>query len=91
MRFKRFLIFTFCIIAAHIRTLLMRNESAYKLLFMPQLQGFRELLGKWKAWRVFEIAKRYCPAYADFLAQHPGAEVKLRGWTPDFSAIPATD
>lgn len=91
MRFKRFLIFTFCIIAAHIRTLLMRNESAYKLLFMPQLQGFRELLGKWKAWRAFEIAKRDCPAYADFLAQHPGAEVKLRGWTPDFSAIPATD
>ncbi len=91
MRLKRFLIFTFVIIAAQVRRLLMRSETAYKLLFMPQLQGFRELLGKWKAWRVFEIAKRDCPAYASFLAEHGSPEVKLHGWTPDFSAIPETD
>jgi len=88
---KKALIFAFVSFAAHARKLLMRNPTAYKLLFAPQLQGFRELIGKWKAWKVFEIAKRDCPAYAAFIADHPGAGVVLRGWTPDFSAVPETD
>jgi phenylacetate-CoA ligase len=88
---RKFLIFTFVVFAARLRKLLMKSDSAFKLLLTPRLQGFRTLVGEWKAWRVFEIARRDCPAYAAFLAEHPNSEVKLRGWRPDFSAIPETD
>jgi phenylacetate-CoA ligase len=88
---KRLLIFAFLAVADRIRRLMMGWESAFGLLFLPRLSGLRERIGRWKAWRVFENAKRTCPAYRDFLAKHKGAGVVLRGWTPDFSAIPPMD
>lgn len=88
---RKFLIFTFLIIAERIRAGLMRFENVFGLLFLPSLSGFRERVGRWKAWRAHEHAKRTCPAYRDFIAKHPGAKVRLRGLTPDLSAIPAMD
>ena len=88
---RKFLIFTFLIIAERIRAGLMRCENVFGLLFLPSLSGFRERVGLWKAWRAHEHAKRTCPAYRHFIAKHPGAEVRLRGLTPDLSAIPAMD
>ena len=85
---KRRLIFVLLAVADRIRRIMMRWESTFGLLFLPVLSGFRERVGQWKAWRAFENAKQKCPAYREFLAKHPGSEVKLRGWIPDFSAIP---
>jgi phenylacetate-CoA ligase len=88
---KRFLIFAFLALADPLRRAMMHWERAFGLLFLTSLSGFREQVGRWKAWRVFENAKRNCPAYRDFIAKHPDARVVLRGWTPDFSAIPPMD
>ncbi|MCE9591254.1 MAG: CoF synthetase [Planctomycetes bacterium] len=85
---KRLLIFAFLTVADRIRRLMMRWELAFGLLFLPGMGHVWERVGLWKAWYALERAKRNCPAYADFLAKNPGARVTLRGWTPDFTAIP---
>lgn len=87
---KKRLIFTFVVLAGWIRQRMMRSDVAYKLLFIESLTGFRTMMGKWKAWYCLEKARRECPAYGRFLGAHPG-EVRLVGWTPDFSAIVETD
>jgi phenylacetate-CoA ligase len=87
---KKRLIFAFVVLAGWIRQRMMRSDVAYKLLFIESLTGFRTLMGKWKAWYCLEKARRECPAYGRFLGAHPG-EVRLVGWTPDFSAIVETD
>lgn len=88
---KRLFIFTFIAAADWVRRLMMRWEGAFGLLFLPGMRGAWELIGLWKAWRVFENAKRKCPAYQDFLSKHPLTQVTLHGWTPDFSAVPPMD
>jgi len=88
---KRLLIFAFLAVADRIRRLMMRWERAFGLLFLLGKKGIGERVGLWKAWRVFENARRKCPAYRDFLERHPQARVALRGWTPDFSAVPPMD
>jgi phenylacetate-CoA ligase len=88
---KKLVVFSFLAIADNVRRLLMRWELAFGILFLPSLGGFRKRVGLWKAWRAYSVAARTCPAYAEFLAAHPQARVKLNGWTPDFSAIPPMD
>ena len=88
---KQQLIFKFLAAASAARRCMMKREWLYKSLFAPQLDDFRELVGKWKAWRLFEKARRHCPAYAEFIDSQPGSGVVLRGWIPDFSQVPATD
>jgi phenylacetate-CoA ligase len=88
---KQFLILCFLVVASAVRKFMMKQDWLYKSLFAPQLAGFRELVGKWKAWRVFENAKRNCPAYAQFVSDNPGTEVKWRGWVPDLSDVTATE
>lgn len=85
---KRLLIFAFLAVADWVRQMMMKWELAFGLLFLPGMRGVWDRVGQWKAWRAFENAKRNCPAYRDFLAKHPHAQVTLHGWAPDFSAIP---
>lgn len=87
---RRTLIFAFVIAAAWLRKLLGGSEVSFRILMMPQLAGFRKLMGEWKAYYAFVKARRDCPAYKQFLIDNPG-EVVLRGWRPDFSAVVATD
>ncbi len=89
---RKQLIFAFVIIAARCRKLLMTNDFAYKLLFLPGLARVRDVVGKWKAWYAFEKASKQCPAYTDFLSKH-GGRVKLKGWSwvPDFSGVTPMD
>jgi phenylacetate-CoA ligase len=88
---KKLLIMYFLVLASIVRKFMMKQDWLYKSLFAPQLAGFRELVGKWKAWRVFEKAKRDCPAYAQFVIDHPEADVKWRGWVPDMSGVEPTE
>lgn len=92
MRFRKTVIFTFVILAAYIRRLLMTNDLAYKSLFIPGLQRTRDTIGKWKAWYAFEKARKTCPAYRSFSSKN-GSEVRLRGWSwiPDFSGVKPMD
>lgn len=88
---KKFVILNFLLLAAITRKFMMRKEWLYKSLFAPQLASFRELVGKWKAWRVFEKAKLECPAYAQFVKDNPGTEVVWRGWVPHFEDVTPTE
>ncbi len=90
MNIKKRLIFSFVFIAAVVRNFSIRRKFGYKLLFIEALSDFRTLMGKWKAWYCFEKAKRECPAYAAFVAEH-GGEVVLNGLVPDLSSVPAMD
>ncbi len=89
---RRFLIFAFVMVASCIRRLMMRSDIAFKILFLPGTGRARTVIGLWKAWYVFEQAKRDCPAYAAFCAEH-GCEVTLPpwGWVPDLSKVVPMD
>ena len=68
--------------------LLIRSRTAYKILFLPGFETVRWLIGKWKAWVVFENARKVVPAYKEFLINCKNCEVELKGWDPDFYNIP---
>lgn len=88
---RRIFIFAFVALAALVRKLIMRSDVAYKLFFIPGADNMRTVIGLWKAWYVFEKARRECPAYADFLDKQGFKKVRLRGWIPDLSSIPPMD
>lgn len=90
---RKRIIFLIVVCFAHVRNLLMHVELAYGLLFLPIFARFHNLMGAWKAWYCFDVARRQCPAYQRFLSAFPDAEVQLHGWSwmPDFSKIPAMD
>lgn len=87
---KKYVIFTLLWLAVGLRKLLLRSETAYGVLLLPQFESLRVLVGKWKAWRVFELAARRCPAYRDFV-QKTGSRIRLRGLVPDFGSVAPTD
>jgi len=64
---------------------LMSSEALYRLRFLPGLEGLRWTLGEWRAWRVYELARRRVPAYREFAAGAP------RAFATDFAALPETD
>ena len=63
----------------------MSSEALYRLRFLPGLEGLRWTLGEWRAWRVYELARRRVPAYREFAAGAP------RAFATDFAALPETD
>jgi phenylacetate-CoA ligase len=48
-------------------------------------------IGKWRAWLLFEEARRHVPAYRTVWREHGWPEVQLDGLDPDLSVIPVTD
>lgn len=88
---RRICIFAFVALAALVRKLIMRSDVAWKLFFIPGADNMRTVIGLWKAWYVFEKARRECPAYADFLEKQGFKNVRLNGWIPDLSSIPPMD
>lgn len=88
---KKLIIFTFLLAARKFRALLSKSENAYKYLFMPGFEGIRWQIGKWKAWHVYETARRNTPAYQHFLEINSTPKIKLRGWDPDLTQIPVMD
>lgn len=88
---KQFIIFLFLSLAREFRELLTSSEETYKVLFSPGFEKERWMLGKWKAWKAFEHAKKTTPAYYEFLKQHPSVRVTTNGWDPDLSSIPIMD
>lgn len=73
------------------RRTLMASERTLPLLLAPGLEGARWRIGRWRAWRAFEIARREVPAYRDFLGDRSDLVVPFRGLDPDLSVIPVTD
>src|SRR5260221_583147 len=88
---KRFFIFLFLGFAKYSRSILSESEGAYKLLFLPGYEKSRWEIGKWKAWLVFEHAKKQVPAYKEFLQTHGKIVVPTKGWDPDLTVIPPMD
>jgi phenylacetate-CoA ligase len=71
---------------------LSRNLSTHRMLFTPGVENYRWVVGRWRAWRTFEMARRRVPAYREYLESvAPGASVRLDGWLPDLTAIPEMD
>jgi len=58
IKIKQFFIFSFLGVAKYFRKVLSESEGAYKLLFVPGYESTRWQIGKWKAWQVFESAKK---------------------------------
>lgn len=88
---KKLLIFSLLTTLRLLRNALASSENMYKLLFVPGGEAIRWRIGKWKAWRAFEKAKRQAPAYRDFLKRHKFETVAMKGWDPIFDAVPPTD
>ena len=87
---KKWLIFAFVAIARLFREVLSRSDGSYKLLFLPGFEGARWQMGRWKAWYVFDRAKRGTPAYRQFMADRV-QDLPVKGWDPDLAAITITD
>jgi phenylacetate-coenzyme A ligase PaaK-like adenylate-forming protein len=87
---RRTLVFGLVHAAGMVRRVLLRSEGAYRLLFLPGLEGFRWRFGKWRALRAFERARKGVPAYREFLAEHGDPRAPMRGLDPELTAIPVT-
>jgi phenylacetate-CoA ligase len=88
---RRRLVFGFLAAAGGVRRLLVSSEATYKLLFLPGFERVRWRLGLWHAWLAYERARRDVPAYRAFLAERGDPRPRVRGLTPDLSAVPMTD
>ncbi|HEX6700967.1 MAG TPA: hypothetical protein VF101_09580 [Gaiellaceae bacterium] len=88
---RRRVVFALLAAARLLRRVLTTSERTYRLLFLPGLEGVRWRFGKWRAWRVYERARRNVPAYREFLAEEGEPQVRARGLDPDLTAIPVTD
>lgn len=86
------LIFAFLAVQDVVVGVLFRNLTLHRALFAPGMESYRWTVGRWRAWRTFEAARRDVPAYRKYLrAVAPDAEVRLRGWHVDFSQVPEMD
>ncbi len=89
---RRRLIFLFVTVQDFVVSVLFRNLTVHRALLAPGAERSRWLIGRWRAWRTFEAARRDVPAYAKYLTEvAPDAQVRLRGWDVDFSAVPEMD
>lgn len=90
---KRFLIFLYLNIQEFIFRTLAKNTAVHKTLFFSGFEPYRWILGKWRAWFVFEQAAQKVPAYRAFLKKHKGL-TKLDTTLPlreAFEQIPSMD
>jgi phenylacetate-CoA ligase len=91
-RIKRFLIFSLLHIVGSLRSMYSESEAAYGfVIFRRGHEGTRWQIGKWKAWQVFEHARKSTPAYEEFLSQYGNISPPTRGWNPDLTVIPVMD
>jgi phenylacetate-CoA ligase len=87
---RRGLVFGFLHVAKWVRLGLLALPHAERLL-RPGMEPLLWRLGEWRLWLAVEGARKRVPAYRRFLAEHGGPGVTLRGFRPDFSALPVTD
>lgn len=88
---KKILIFAFVAIQDFFVWVLIHNRHIHKLFFAPGYENFRWIVGRWRAWRTVEMARKRVPTYKKFLHGQSRNLVSLKGWTPDFSSIPEMD
>jgi phenylacetate-CoA ligase len=63
------LIFAFIWLQDAVVRLLTRGITTHSLLLAPGIEPLRWTLGRWRAWRTFEMAAKKVPAYREFLAE----------------------
>jgi phenylacetate-CoA ligase len=78
-------VFALVRVAMLVNRTLLGSEELYKLRFVRGFEALRWTLGAWKAWRVYELARRRVPAYRAFAAGAP------RAFAADFAALPEMD
>jgi phenylacetate-CoA ligase len=87
---KRALVFAYVGAQDRVINMLLHSRTIHRLLFAPGIENYRWVVGRWRAWRTFELAQRRVPAYPKFLGRRQAA-VSLNGWTPDLAGIPEMD
>lgn len=90
---KRPFIFAFVWVQDGFVRLFTHSVHTHKVLLGPGIEPFRWLLGRWRAWRTFELAAKHVPAYKAFLAER-GTASKLRpgkDLVAAYAAIPEMD
>ncbi|WP_241983468.1 CoF synthetase [Cryobacterium tagatosivorans] len=86
-------IFLFVWLQDGVVRLLTRGITTHSLLLGPGIEPLRWTLGRWRAWRTFEMAARKVPAYREFLAQR-GVSGKLStkgGLAASYARLPEMD
>jgi len=90
---RKALIFAFVFLSERFIGIFTRYVSTHRILLAPGIEPFRWRLGRWRAWRTFELAARRVPAYTAFLAEK-GVSRRLTlsgGLTASFAALPEMD
>jgi phenylacetate-CoA ligase len=49
-------------------------SMSHRILLSPGIENYRWKIGRWRAWRTFNKAKRRVPAYGEFLEKHHSGE-----------------
>jgi phenylacetate-CoA ligase len=88
---QRVVVFSILAVLGLARSVATRREATYRLLFLPGFEATRWQVGRWRAWLVFERARREVPAYRTFLRERGDPRVRARWFQPDFTSIPVTD
>jgi phenylacetate-CoA ligase len=87
------LIFAFVFLQDKFVRLFTPHVSTHRLLLTPGIEPLRWQLGRWRAWRTFEMAARRVPAYGAFLAER-GVSGRLSsrgGLAAAFAQVPEMD
>ena len=90
---KKLSIFAFLAVHERFVRLFMPRVSTHKLLLLPGIESLRWTLGRWRAWRTFELASRRVPAYRQFLEKQdfPGRLPGNGRVSEEFARIPEMD
>lgn len=90
---RKALIFTFVWLQDGVISVLTRGITTHSLLLGPGIEPVRWALGRWRAWRTFEMAAKSVPAYREFLAERgvPGKLTLKGGLAANFANLPEMD
>ncbi len=90
---RRLLVFAFVFVQDKFVRLFTPRVSTHQLLLAPGIEPLRWMLGRWRAWRTFEMAARRVPAYREFLKEQgvAGRLTMAGGLARNFAALPEMD
>lgn len=92
--FKKPLVFATMATLDRVLALLTPRAGTHRILLAPGIEKLRWTLGRWRAWRTFELAAKQVPGYRAFLKEH-GAPTTLNvdpaHIEAAYSALPVMD
>jgi len=67
------------------------SKDLHRLLFAKKIEKYRWVIGRWRAWRTYNLALKHVPAYKDFVKKQAGEVPKWHAPKTALDPIPEMD